>query len=154
MDIKIEKGAIKDLPDIQTLNNKLFGLEIANFDPDLIPNWPLSAEGKAYFKDMIENKFVLVARDGGHIIGYFAGTIGLDMPITKGPLAEMDNTFIEEDYRGGGIGRKFFDVFLAECKKRGVYAIRVNASFANKTAIAFYEKLGFKPKNLTLDFKL
>jgi hypothetical protein len=62
MNIKIEKATMENLPDIQNLNNKLFELELQNFDPNLIPDWPLSDAGKKYFTDMIENNFVLVAK--------------------------------------------------------------------------------------------
>jgi len=154
MSIKIEKATLADLSDIQVLNNGLFELELANFDPNLIPGWPLSDEGKNYFTNMIENNFVLVAKDDAKVVGYFAGTIGITEIYTKGALAEMDNMFILDAYRRQGIGKQFFDIFVAECKKQNISAIRATASYKNKAAITSYEKWGFGPKNITLNFDL
>ncbi|MCL1892021.1 MAG: hypothetical protein FWF97_01850 [Alphaproteobacteria bacterium] len=67
MSIAIQKATLQDLQDIQNLNNQLFELELANYDPDLVPEWPLTEEGAAYFKDMIENHFVLIAKDAGGV---------------------------------------------------------------------------------------
>ena len=152
--IKIERATLKDLSDIQHLNNKLFELEIADFDPNLTPNWPLSDAGKEYFTDMIENHFVLIAKDDNWIIGYFAGTIGITEIYTKGTLAEIDNMFIKLDYRKRGVGKMFLDVFKAECIKNKITSIQVVASARNTNAIAFYEKNGFAPHNTTLNLNL
>ncbi|GHU02164.1 hypothetical protein FACS1894186_6300 [Alphaproteobacteria bacterium] len=154
MTVKIERATLKDLSDIQHLNNKLFELELANFDQNLISNWPLSKEGKAYFSDMIENHFVLIAKDDNRTVGYFAGTIGVKEFYTKGLLAEMDNMFVEEKERGQGVGKMFLDAFKNECVKQNISAIRVSASAKNKNAIAFYEKTGFEVHNITLNQKL
>jgi GNAT superfamily N-acetyltransferase len=154
MSIQIRKATIKDLPAVQELNNKLFELELANFDPNLIPNWPISDAGKEYFTDMIENHFVLVAEDKDKVVGYFAGTIGITEFYTKGTLAEIDNMFSLESYRGKGVGKMFFDSFAGECRAAGVDSIRATASAKNENAIASYKKWGFAPKNITLNFDL
>ena len=143
-----------DLPDIQNLNNKLFDLEIANYDPDLIPNWPLSPAGAAYFTDMIEKHFVVIAKDGGETVGYLAGTLGAAPAISKGRRAELSNTFVLESYRGRGVGRMLFDAFRAECAANGATDIEVTATAKNIGAVTAYEKWGFAPKNVTLNYKI
>jgi GNAT superfamily N-acetyltransferase len=154
MPAAIQKATLNDLSDIQNLNNGLFELELANSDPDLIPDWPLSLAGEAYFKDMIENHFVLVARDGGQTIGYFAGTIGIKEIYSHGNLAEIDNMFVLGPHRGRGVGRMLFDAFRAECIAQGITDIRVTASAKNIGAVRSYEKWGFAPKNVTLNYKI
>jgi len=154
MAVIIQKATLGDLADIQNLNNQLFELEIANFDPDLIPGWPLTDAGEAYFREIIENNFVLVAKDNGKTVGYFAGTIDIKIQITKGKLAEADHMFVLESHRGKGVGRMFFDAFVRECLKENATDIRVTASAKNFDAVAAYEKWGFLPKNVTLNYKV
>ncbi|MCL2737243.1 MAG: GNAT family N-acetyltransferase [Alphaproteobacteria bacterium] len=154
MPVIIQKATLQNLQDIQNLNNKLFDLELSNSDPDLIPGWPLSLAGEAYFKDMIESHFVLIARDNDETVGYFAGTIGIKEVYSTGELAEIDNMFILESHRGRGIGKMFFDAFRTECAAHGTTDIRVTASAKNIDAVRSYEKWGFTPKNVTLNYKI
>jgi GNAT superfamily N-acetyltransferase len=69
-------------------------------------------------------------------------------------IAEIENMFVDSEYRRHGIGRKFFEMFLAECKNNCISSVRVTASFANKNAISAYEKWGFVSKNLTMNFNV
>ena len=155
MSVTISRATIVDLPNIQFLNNKLFDLEISEFDNNsLIPDWSMSKYGKNYFSDMIKNHFVLIATDDIHTIGYLAGKIGITETYTKGTLAEIDNMFIDSNYRGRGVGKKLIDVFKAECVLRGVSSIRVGTVAKNRNAIAFYEKQGFEVHNITLNHNL
>ena len=48
--MNIRKANLNDLDAICDLNNQLFKLEKENYDPTLIENWPLSKEGREYFK--------------------------------------------------------------------------------------------------------
>ena len=48
MNIEIKRASIKDLEDIQRLNNQLFELEYTNFDPTLKVGWPFEIEGIKY----------------------------------------------------------------------------------------------------------
>lgn len=154
MNVLVRKATINDLAIIQQLNDRLFELEIESFDPTLTPKWALSEKGRAYFADMIENGFVIVAEEGEDVIGYLAGRIGLKQFYQQGLRAELDNMFIDESYRGRGVGKNLINLFLKECKKEKVSSVRVTASAKNKNAIAFYEKIGFYKKDITLAIDL
>ena len=97
--IIIRKANMEDLKDIQTLNNKLFELEYYNFDDTLKLNWPFENEGTEYFKNMIENEIVFIAKLGGNIIGYLAGSISEEVSYITQSFAELDNMYVEDEYR-------------------------------------------------------
>ena len=59
--VTIRKATLNDLYNIQSLNNQLFKLEKENFDSTLVENWPMTEEGKKYFKTLIEEAYVVVA---------------------------------------------------------------------------------------------
>lgn len=152
MGIEIRVADIGDLEDIQRLNNKLFEYEYERFDPLLVRGWPFSEKGKKYFKSIIEEEIALVAVDDGVIIGYLAGTMDTKNSCYNGTMAELDNFYIDERYRGNGLGGKMVDEFKKYCKEKGVDTIKVTASALNSGAIAFYEKNGFIKSEITLRY--
>lgn len=65
-------------------------------------------------------------------------------------IAEIDNLFIEEEYRNMQIRTMLIDKFKELCKEKGVDTIKVNASAPNEKALQFYRKNGFKEHDITL----
>ena len=150
MDIIIRKANIEDLRAIQELNNKLFELEYNKFDPSLKVGWPFTEKGENYFKDIIENEIAFVAVVEEQIIGYLAGTVDTKNSCILKPISELDNFYIEENYRGQGIGTKLVNEFKKYCLDKGIEEMKVTASALNVHAIEFYKKNGFKEFELTL----
>lgn len=150
MDIVIRKARIEDLKAIQELNNKLFELEYNKFDPSLKVGWPFTEEGEEYFKDMIENEIVFVAVVDNNVIGYLAGTVDTKNSCILKPISELDNFYVEENYRGQGIGTKLVKEFKNYCFDKGIEEMKVTASALNINAIEFYKKIGFKEFEITL----
>lgn len=150
MDIVIRKATITDLRAIQELNNKLFELEYSKFDPSLKLGWPFTEKGENYFKDIIENEIAFVAVVENNIIGYLAGTVDTKNSCILKPISELDNFYIEENYRGQGIGTKLVNEFKKYCLDKGIEEMKVTASALNVNAIEFYKKNGFKEFELTL----
>jgi ribosomal protein S18 acetylase RimI-like enzyme len=68
----------------------------------------------------------------------------------NGLFGEIQNVYVEKDYRSQGIGRKFFEDFCKYCAENRVDRIDINASFNNKRAVEFYKKCGFRPVDITL----
>ena len=146
----IRKATIEDLSIIQNLNNNLFSLEKENYDPTLVLNWPLTEEGKKYFKNLILNNYVIVALLNEEIVGYLAGSIEEKGSYEEIQYGEINNMFINDTYRGYGIGKKLINSFKTYCIDNNIKHLKVTASYKNKDAIAFYNKNGFKEFNLTL----
>jgi GNAT superfamily N-acetyltransferase len=154
MNIIIRTANIEDLKFIQDLNYKLFDLEYNNFDPALNMNWTFSETGENYFKELIKNGTIWVAEDNNKIIGYLAGnTKGTPSYATK-TLAELDNLYIDEEYRKKGIGKKLIEEFKKYCILQGIKEIKVIASYKNINAREFYKNNDFDDFEITYKMKL
>ena len=150
----IRKATIEDLEIVQNLNNSLFDLEIENYDPTLVINWPLTEEGIKYFEDLIINNYVVLALVGKVIVGYLAGTIEEKGSYEEIQYGEINNMFINDSYRGYGIGKKLINSFKDYCKDNNIFNLKVTASCKNENAIEFYHRNGFEEFNLTLTMNI
>ena len=154
MDIIIRKALIDDLKIVQNLNYKLFDLEFNNFDPALNMKWTFSERGKTYFKKLIEEGTVWVAEDNNKVIGYLAGSIdGMPSYATKS-IAEIDNFYIDKEYRKQGIGKKLVKIFKEYCIEHGIEEMKVTASSKNMNAREFYKYNGFEDFEVTFKMTL
>ena len=154
MRIVIRKATQEDLKAIQELNYKLFELEYNNFDPDLNMDWTFSKTGENYFRKSIENNTVWVAIDNNKVIGYLAGSIQNKPSYVTKTLAEVDNFYIEEEYRRQGIGKRLVEEFKKDCINKRIEEIKVTASAKNANAKAFYQNNGFDDFEVTYKMKL
>ena len=150
----IRKATLDDLFEIQNLNNLLFKLEKENFDPTLVEDWPLSADGKNYFKELIENNFVVVAIINNEIVGYLAGSINEKGSYEEIQYGEVNNMFIKSECRGYGLGKMLINEFKKYCSSNSINNLVVTASAKNVNAIEFYKKNGFDDFNITLTTKI
>lgn len=146
----IRRANFDDLDIICGLNNQLFKLEKGNYDSTLVDNWPLSDEGKEYFRDLISNHYVIVALLDDKVVGYLAGSIKEKGSYELIQYGEINNMLVTEECRGTGIGRQLINQFKEYCKSQNINNIKVVASFKNKDAINFYHKNGFEDFDLTL----
>ncbi len=144
----IRKATLKDLQRIQELNNQLFELELANFDKFLIKDWPLSSEGRQYFKNAIKESFVIVAEIDDKVVGYLLGEES-NIPYYNFKIAELCNMCIDSNYRKQGIGNALYKEFEKSFNEQGITHFIVTASFKNENAKAFYKKMGFEEANST-----
>ena len=142
MKIEIKRATQKDLQAVQALNNKLFDLEIDKHDPLLIKGWPYSQVGENYFSDAIQNDFVVIALCDGKVVGYLAGSEN-QKSYWKVKFTELDNMYIEQEYRKHGIGKLLVDEFKKWTKEKSISNMKVTASAKNQNAINFYQKMGF-----------
>ena len=154
MDIVIRKAELEDLKEIQKLNYKLFELEYNNFDPALNMEWTFSKTGEDYFKDLIEKGTVWLVVDNDKVIGYLAGSIDGKPAYATKSLAELDNFYIEEEYRRQGIGKRLVEELKKYCKTKGIEEIIVTASAKNMNAREFYQNNGFDEFEITYKMKL
>lgn len=150
----IRKATLNDLYHVQSLNNLLFKLEKENFDPTLVENWPMTKEGKEYFKNLIEEAYVIVAVLDDEIVGYLAGSINEKGSYEEIQYGEVNNMFIKNECRGYGVGKLLINNFKEYCIFNGIKNLIVTASFKNINAIEFYRKNGFNDFNVTLTMNI
>ena len=153
--VVIRKATVNDLNAILELNKKLFEYETA-FNIEFNPEWSYSDSGQAYFKKVIEgdNGFALVAEVSGKVVGYVAVSIYNLSFRTKNPIAELDNVFIEEEFRRMGAGKKLIEKAKNLAREKGIKRIKVEAAVQNQKALAFYRSCGFKDFDLVLETDL
>ena len=154
MNITYRKATSRDLKEVQKLNYKLFELEYNNFDPALIMDWTFSKIGEDYFKSLIEDGTVWVAIDDNKVIGYLAGSVNGKPAYATKSLAELDNFYIEEEYRRQGIGKRLVQEFKNYCMSRRIEEMKVTASAKNVNAREFYKNNGFEDFEVTYKMKL
>ena len=151
-EVKIRRATIKDLPTIQKLNNNLFQYEMNRHLDKYVENWAFGNESKEYFSDLIENQFVIIAEIDNKAIGYLAGSVYQDDTYSyyEGLTCELDNMYVEEEFRHYGIGSKLVNSFIEWCMSKKAKRIFVTATIGNDKTIEFYKKHGFKDLNITL----
>ena len=154
MNMIIRKANIDDLKYVQELNYKLFDLEYNNFDPALNMEQTFSEKGEKYFKELIKNGTVWIAEDNNKLIGYLAGSIIGKPSCTIKTLAELDNFYIDEQYRRKGIGKKLVEELKKYCILQDIEEMKVTANYKNINAREFYKNNGFDDFEITYKMKL
>lgn len=87
---------------------------------------------------------VLVAEEDGRIVGYVLGVVVDLVPdmfeaVAGGFLADI---FVEEAYRGRGIGRALVHNLADWFRARGLRQFEWHVATQNKAALAFWESVG------------
>lgn len=152
MKIDIKVATIDDLESIQELNKKLC-LSDNRHDPSIIADWPFTESGEKYFRNRIEDKAVFVAKADKQIVGYLAVSIK-EVTYRNIVVGELDNIFVEEEYRKSKVGTKLIEAATNWWKSHDADKIYVNAYFNNKNAINFYKQNGFEEMDLGLELWL
>ena len=153
-DIYVRRAILDDIETIQRLNYELFQLEKESFDSTLVADWPLSQVGKKYFEDLISNEYVIVAIKNNTIIGYLAGSINEKCSYSLIQYGEINNMFIDDAYRGQGVGKTLVAAFKKYCTDKNIQDLKVVASAKNKKAQEFYKKQGFSDFDVTLTLSI
>ncbi|MFA6190448.1 MAG: GNAT family N-acetyltransferase [Candidatus Staskawiczbacteria bacterium] len=70
----------------------------------------------------------------------------------KEPFGFLEDLFVDEDFRGQGIGTELLNIVISEAKTQGCYKLIANSRHENKLVHKIYEKIGFK--NFGIEFKM
>ncbi|MGS0528259.1 GNAT family N-acetyltransferase [Zobellia nedashkovskayae] len=71
--------------------------------------------------------------------------IWLLQKLYKGKHIELDNVFVNEEYRSRGVGKLMMDWLVEYAKSIGGNSIELNSYIANKKGIKFWQRHGFEP---------
>ena len=85
---------------------------------------------------------VWLAVRGGEAAGYFVLSFGFSLEF-RGRFALLDELFLREGHRGGGLGRRAMEQAVRACRAQGICALRLEVEHRNTAAQAFYRRLGF-----------
>lgn len=103
-----------------------------------------------------ENRPVFAAVEDGQVLGYcfcIRRSFG-DSVMTSRKEIYIDDLCVEEAARGRGIATALYRHVCAWAKEEGCAFITLNVWNGNNSAMAFYEKMGMKPRSITMDFPL
>ena len=102
----------------------------------LVYDFPWS---QAKFTDSLNNPKTLASLlvVDGQVLGYFVAMHALDS-------ADLLNICIHPNYQQQGLGAQLFDHLIQQLQTLGVDTIFIEMRTSNKSALLFYQKLGFK----------
>ena len=98
-------------------------------------------------QDRSRLRVVVAETAGGSAVGYAIGSITENENTHRG---ELDSMYVEEQWRGHGIGRELTSDILNWLDGSGITNIIIAVAAGNEEAIEFYGRLGFVPRAITL----
>ncbi len=110
---------------------------------------------KRDFKKQIKskNKIMLCAEEDGKIIG-ISNTKFCTSGMTDIKIAFMDALYVEDEFRGKGIGKKLFLETEHIAKENGAKRLDLHVWEFNADAVNFYKSLGMEIQRYTLEKNL
>ena len=142
--------AFEDYEQAEELFKKLHNLH-AEMEPDMYKKLDC-VNKKRDFKKQVRSKYkiMLCAEENGKIIGV-SNTKLCTSGMTDIKMAFMDALYVDENFRGAGVGKKLFFETEHIAKENGVKRLDLTVWNFNKDAIKFYESLGMVVQRYTFE---
>ena len=150
--VTIRRAMQNDVPTIVAFSAALFHEDAGQRDPTMNLEWA-AQEGTAYFSQMLAepSSIIFLAEVEERQVGYLAGYARAPNSLHRQPSAELESMFVQDSHRGQGVGKALARAFFAWCQNNAAHRITVTAYSKNEPAVQFYRRLGFQPKQLTLE---
>ncbi len=106
------------------------------------------------FLDMLQSGYNFAYEENGNIMGIILGEVieSANIPLfKKRRVLYIDDIAVSKDYRNNKIGTKLYLKAKDKAIKDNLDSIELNVWAFNKDAIAFYQKLGLKEKNIKME---
>ena len=124
------------IPIALDLRRKLYEHEDLGYEP---------GDAESLLHELIERPefgaLWLIQADG-QAAGYLLLTICYSLEF-GGRFGLLDEFYIDDGWRGRGIGGAALDFVQAECRSRGLRAVRLEVAHANPRALELYRRTGF-----------
>jgi GNAT superfamily N-acetyltransferase len=93
---------------------------------------------------MASRGVTFVARNSsGEAIGMVNGDVTSDFGIFDEVVGHINNAFVVEDGRRGGVGTGLVDAFEAWCRLHGATEVRLEVVSGNQIGAGFWHKAGY-----------
>ena len=89
------------------------------------------------------NQLLAVADIDGRVVGCLQLTFLPGLSHRGAWRGQIESVRIAADQRGTGLGRRFFDWAIAQCRARGCRMVQLTTDKSRADARRFYESLGF-----------
>jgi ribosomal protein S18 acetylase RimI-like enzyme len=135
--ITIRLARVSDLPELLHLIRAYYKFDGIRFQKSVID---------AALSRLLRNRSlgrIWIMRDGVKPAGYVMLTFNYDLEFggLEGIVTEL---FIESEYRTRGLGRCALEMVYGYCRSAGIRTVELQVEERNKSAQAFYRKLGFR----------
>lgn len=104
-----------------------------------------------------ENRPIFVAEEDGFVAGYcFCALRSYDGTGVSTCRRELyiDDLCVDEGFRGKGVATLLYEYACDFARKTGCAFVTLNVWCGNERAMAFYEKSGLRPRNITMEMPL
>ena len=128
---------MEDLERLVGLLDLLFTIE-ADFRPDPARQ----QQGLALLLDDRRAR-VLVAERAGNVVGMCTGQLVVSTA-EGGPALLVEDVVVDANHRGRGVGRALLAALADWARGRGVRRLQLLADGSNGSALAFYDRLGWR----------
>jgi GNAT superfamily N-acetyltransferase len=151
MNVTMRAAVQDDLPEIVRLlaADAVTGNRERYSDP-LLPSY------EEAFREISQdpNNELIVADLNGAVIGTLQLTFIPNLTLRGGKRALVEAVFIDQQYRGQGIGKKLMQWAIERARQRNCRMIQLTTNKARHDAQRFYEALGFTGSHIGMKYKL
>lgn len=148
-------AAIEDLTRVNELRKQVNDVHV-NGRPDIFRSgFNQELQDHILVFQNAEDRGIIVAERDGVICGFACISLYLkpESPFTQErKFYAVEEFGVDEPFRRQGIGRELFAFIQEDAKARGFDKIELNMWEFNKSALAFYEALGFKTYRRSMEF--
>lgn len=156
--MNIRRAENKDIPRITELLSQVLELHAA-IRPDIFISGTTKYT-KEELEDMVKNNsnpIYVAADDKDNVIGYAF------CQIKKQPFSNnmvpfqslfIDDLCVDKKTRGKHVGKALFEYVKEEAKSLNCYEVSLNVWEGNDNAINFYKSMGFKTKEMQMEYIL
>jgi len=135
--MQIEKATPADIPALSELLSALFSQEA-----EFTPNSEAQAKGLNQIIGNPEVGAVLVAREGGQVVGMVNLLFTVSTAL-GGQVALLEDMVVSSQARGAGVGSELLDQAISFARAQGCKRITLLTDRENESAQRFYDKKGF-----------
>ena len=148
----IVQARIDDVDTWVRMSSTLFREDAGTRDSLTDVGWP-EKHGRDHFAGLVssDDAVCLLARSGPTPVGYLAGLILAPTTLRPVKIAELQSMYVVEDHRRRGVGQGLVERFRAWATDLGARRMSVTAYAANRDAVRFYQRQGFRPRSVTLE---
>lgn len=146
--MEIREANPADIPLLVLFGQKLTKMHL-DFDPEYYTfdekEFPSAFANWIRSQIDLPSSIVVVAKENDEIVGFLSGFVKYLFPwfnIKK--VGHVSFMFIDEKYRGKGVGTKMVDAAKRWFKNEGLYYIELYVNENNKNGLSFWKNMGFK----------
>ena len=155
--MEIRRAVSSDIPELKRLLLQVGGVH-HDIRPDIFRQGCLKYTNEELAELLTdETRPVWAACEGNSMLGYcfcqwrqFRDSTAM----TDRTDLYIDDLCVDEQSRGHGVAKALYDHVVAVAREQSCHFITLNVWCGNDRAMRFYEKMGMRPRSITMDMKL